>query len=902
MSQGMSDSDCGLRRRRQDVRKAALYGIDYVEVGPAQTTLEVFFLGKAPPGVETANVVISGGSPVQVGNIRLYRQRDPTLDDWMEVYLAAPGDFSVYTLALVKLDESGHPTTQALDGLDPLYATARFSFKASCPSGLDCRPQHVCPPPARVEPDINYLAKDYTSFVQLIRDRLAQTMPQWQETHEPDIGVMLVELLAYVGDQLSYYQDAVATEAYLGTARQRISLRRHARLVDYDMHEGCSARAWVTVSTDADLDLDPAQVFFCTAFPGVPATTVLEPADYAKAAPGSCVVFEPLVADPSQPLALRAAHDEIRFYTWGDCACCLPKGATQATLLDAWVKTDASNAGGVKARALSLKAGDVLLFEEVIGPRTGNPADADPTHRQAVRLTKVTPTVDPLYDRDSGGRPVVQIEWCSEDALTFPLCLSAVMPAPDCSCREGISVARGNVVLVEQGTKVVEALGTVGTQSSASTCPSDCHPPSVRLTPAPFRPVLQQAPLSYGQPLPVCGCASSVIVQDPRQALPRIQLTGTATTPQGPVSSTWTAQADLLESGPDDADFVVEIDDAGAAHLRFGNGDEGLQPAAGTTFQACYRVGNGPDGNVGAETIRYLVWRQTGGSGAKLKPRNPLAASGGTAPEAADDVRMFAPYAFRDVLNRAITADDYATLAADNARRLAERPRLLTLPAPPPPKLVGDHRAEEEEEPGATTPMPADICSVPFHKLQGAQGTLSWNGSWYEVQVAVDPLGSETADSELLQEIDAYLEPYRRIGHDLDVQAADYVSLDLGLSVCVMPGILRGQVEAALRAVLGTGVLPDGTLAMFNPDRLSFGQGIYASRIVAATQAIGGVMEVTLTRLARYQVGSAPPGRKPDQVPKNGVLALGPFEIPRLDNNPNAPGNGRLTLLLRGGR
>jgi hypothetical protein len=45
--------------------------------------------------------------------------------------------------------------------------------------------------------------------------------------------VALVETLAYVGDHLSYTQDAVATEAYLGTARRRTSLRRHARLLDY---------------------------------------------------------------------------------------------------------------------------------------------------------------------------------------------------------------------------------------------------------------------------------------------------------------------------------------------------------------------------------------------------------------------------------------------------------------------------------------------------------------------------------------------------------------------------------------------------------------------------------------------------------------------------------------------
>ena len=59
------------------------------------------------------------------------------------------------------------------------------------------------------------------------------------------LGVTLVELLAFAADTLSYRQDVVANEAYLNTARQRVSVRRHARLVDYYLHEGCNARAFV---------------------------------------------------------------------------------------------------------------------------------------------------------------------------------------------------------------------------------------------------------------------------------------------------------------------------------------------------------------------------------------------------------------------------------------------------------------------------------------------------------------------------------------------------------------------------------------------------------------------------------------------------------------------------------
>jgi hypothetical protein len=45
-----------------------------------------------------------------------------------------------------------------------------------------------------------------------------------------ELSVALAELLAYVGDRLGYAQDAAASEAYLDTARRRISVRRRGRL------------------------------------------------------------------------------------------------------------------------------------------------------------------------------------------------------------------------------------------------------------------------------------------------------------------------------------------------------------------------------------------------------------------------------------------------------------------------------------------------------------------------------------------------------------------------------------------------------------------------------------------------------------------------------------------------
>src|SRR6202008_1925965 len=51
------------------------------------------------------------------------------------------------------------------------------------------------------------------------------------------------------------------------------------------------------------------------------------------------------VQDSSQPVLFDPAHNEIHFYTWGNSRCCLPKGATSATLADQWVPIDGGRQG-----------------------------------------------------------------------------------------------------------------------------------------------------------------------------------------------------------------------------------------------------------------------------------------------------------------------------------------------------------------------------------------------------------------------------------------------------------------------------------------------------------------------------------------------------------------------------
>ncbi|HVO41874.1 MAG TPA: hypothetical protein VMT34_04590, partial [Aggregatilineales bacterium] len=143
--------------------------------------------------------------------------------------------------------------------------------------------------------------------------------------------------------------------------------------------------------------------------------------------------------------------------------------------------------------------------------------------------------------------------------------------------------------------------------------------------------------------------------------------------------------------------------------------------------------------------------------------------------------------------------------------------------------------------------------------------------------------------------------PYRRIGHDLEVIGATYVPLMLDLSACVRPDYLRAQVEAALRDRFSNRALPGGKRGFFHPDNLTFGAGIAISQLVALAQSTPGVESVTALTLATPALTYQWP---PDAAtPARDVIArFGALDIPRLDNDPDFPDNGLLTLTLKGGR
>ena len=745
------------------------------------------------------------------------------------------GDFSRYVLRIITSDANPEPPAV----FDPLLSGVDFSFKVECPSEFDCAVAHACPPGERPEVDLDYLARDYGSFRRLMLDRMSALNPTWRERHAADVGVAIVEAIAYVADYLSYRQEAIATEAYLGTARSRVSVRRHARLVDYPMHDGCNARVWVQIVLDSGAP--PTGIILPYADPATDVRTrfltrsAASPVLDADAADDLLrtqhpEVFELLLAPGETEPRLYPQHNELPFYTWGASNCCLPTGATRATLAG---KLD------------RLAAGQVLIFEEVCGPRTGEPGDADPSHRQAVRLTDVKVGTDPLGGQfadppTSDPVDVTEIAWASADALRFPLCASATIEDDDKkSTPIVVSVARGNIVLADHGRSVVEPLSAVVPGPKILRPLRDANRCDER-TPEPipprFRPALSGSPLTHATPYESSKAASAALQTDVGRALPKIRLE------TGGQADMWDVRRDLLRSSGTAPDFVVEIESDGRVRLRFGDDTHGRRPTEGTAFTAFYRIGNGVRGNVGADSIGHISTSVAGID----RVRNPMPAAGGVDPEHVEDVRRFAPVAFR-TQERAVTAGDYA--------RMAER-----------------HR-----------------------QIQQAAATFRWTGSWRTVFVSADPLASKDPDAPFDPDLAGHLEPYRTAGHDLAIDTPRYVPVEIDMQVCARREYFRSDVKRALLELFSSRVLPDGRHGVFHPDNFTFGQPIFLSRLYAAAYSVNGVETVRISKFQRQGT--------PDATPlTSGRLDFGRLEIARLENSADFPERGVFRLDVAGGK
>lgn len=840
--------------RRELLKGSDFNGIDYVEVEAADHRfLRIFFLRPVGPlnpansgdpndqyGLSTnlSPITINGGTRiVGIKPVSCRRQADGSLT--LEVDQA--GDYSSYTLII------------EIPGLDRLLKQIDFCFMATCPSDFDCRQVMVCPPPELQQLLVDYDAKDYASFLRLMLDLLPQLNPNAVERNPSDLNIALIELLAYTGDRLSYFQDAVANEAYLSTVRHRISARRLAKLIDYKMHDGRNAWSYVHVGVSAAFNLPQGSKV-------VSRITVPLQGDAAPPSvvtDGGKITADSLRTDPALataavfettfPQDLDPKNNQMVIHTWGNDECCLAAGATEVFLYTILPSQ--------RADIPILRKADFLLFEEVFGPLTGLAADANPAHRQVVQIDQ-DPAVDqdPLFsDITLDGilqpllplqtpLPLLRVRWRAQDALTFPLCISTrPVTAP---LIRNVTVARGNIVLADHGITASETFTPAAPVADANNfrlpllrgpVTMQEEPSQVDYDPSTLRLLTQRKDLTG----------------DPATAKPAVALS--ITFPAG--TELWVPVDDLLESSSFDKNFVVEVDNDGRALLRFGDDEYGRSVFGALEFSSVYRVGNAAAGVVGAEALAHLALSPV----VKLVTtvRNPLAAVAGVDPESIAAVQQWAPQAFRVEQLRAVTEADYANVA----KKLPQ--------------------------------------------VQSAVASFRWTGSWYTVFVGIQPtsttdLVAKTNGILLLSDtlrgtVVEFLASYRLAGYDLEIRPPQFLPLEIDLSVCTATGYFRGDVEQGVLQALSSRILPDGARGFFYPGNWVFGQSLYLSQIYAAAQAVEGVdsLEVTVFR----QFGQPDNGEL-----AKGVMPTGPWQIVQLDNDPNFMEHGVLKVTMLGGK
>ncbi len=646
------DSDA-VAERADDLLAAGLNGLRLALVslgspaGPDEARLEVFFLnplhvadiladvGAAPT---TAGQVfrVHGGQRLPAGpgtgQVRCTAVQAGSTDADGElvslVLTVAPvGDYSTYRLELVY--DPGR--------IDPFFAELPFKFRPGCFTN-DCAPAWVPGRPPSASPVIDYLAKDYASFRHTLIAAMMERVPGWQPTSEADLDQVLIDLFAAAADELSDFQDRVMAEAYLATARKRVSLVRHARLVDYHVHQGNQASTWLAVV------LDPAALPFSLdeeliAWAGHPD------------APEEWIYFA--TRDTRLPVEERTLLDpllnEFRLHSWSDAVPALRAGSTAADLV-----SSAAGAGQAEAtRVRDLIADGVLrrlLVEEKLNPLTGREGGRDPRKRQLLRLVPAAEVVhDPLTETWA-----TRVRWEEADALRRDFSFVTRCPLGRIA---GVSAFHGNLLAVHQGPPVRTHFHEPGADLPPDTLDGKhLHFERWLLYGEPRGVIcrLPFAPLSY-LPTPPDG-------EVPPRSTLRVEVE------IGAETETWDEVTSLVhsdDSAEEGDHYVVETDELQRSVLRFGDGVNGRWLPDDAVVRCEYQVGNGAEGNVGAGTLDAFAPLGGALADAVVRVWNPFDVTDGRDPEPVEKVLRNAPEAYRARQLRAVTLEDYRNRAEE---------------------------------------------------------------------------------------------------------------------------------------------------------------------------------------------------------------------------------------------
>jgi len=774
---------------------------------------------------------VRGGTRVQAGSaagqVRVTKVDAGSDATQLKLRVNPVGDYSTYTLELIW---NAHL-------IDPFFSALGFKFRPGCFTN-DCAPR-LEGRPLSPGPEIDYLAKDYDSFRHALMVAMAQRVPGWISTSEADLDQVLIDLFAASADELSDYQDRVMAEAYLATTRKRVSLARHARLVDYHLHEGNQASTWLA------LEILNGLTPFALADPAHDQELV--------ASTGPDLIDPGVVSFTSRQRGLPEAEwqwldpllNRLRLHTWRDAQPALKAGSTSADLVPVSGLANQADAEAMRDQVRNGRWREMVIAE-LLNPLTGALPGRNPRKRQLLRLRSGMEAAEAIFD------PItitwlVRVHWRDEDALRFDysfttFCGDASVPVHD------VSMFFGNILPVYEGRPMTVRFYETGTILPTDS-PSLKHRYYFRMNRyGAAQGDWMLAELPDDGPLAYLPPASGLIPNGEEPA--RSTLRVTVEPDGGAAVESWDEVESLVQSddSPENGDhYMVETNEHRHSVLRFGNGRNGRLLPPGAVINAEYQIGGGYQGNVGADRLIYPQPLSGPLSGVITSVWNPFDVTDGRDPESPDKIRRNAPEAYRARQLRAVTLADYIKRA--------------------------------EEVPGVSR----------------AVAHYAWTGSWRTVRVVIDPRGTTVLTGELRTQVAAHLEAVRLIGEDLELRPPRFVPLDIRITVCAEPEYWREDVRFVLEQEFSDSWTADGRPGFFNPDEWTFGQALHRSAIEGRIHQVPGICHVTNITMKRFNEPT--PG-----VAGLEVLEMGFDEVVLLSNNPSHLERGLIRFDVQGGR
>jgi predicted phage baseplate assembly protein len=252
----------------------------------------------------------------------------------------------------------------------------------------------------------------------------------------------------------------------------------------------------------------------------------------------------------------------------------------------------------------------------------------------------------------------------------------------------------------------------------------------------------------------------------------------------------WQEVTTFYESRWDSLHFTLETDGNDVSTIVFGDGISGRKPVAGDRIKVEYLETLGASGNIGARLITELstpVYYD--GQLVTVLVTNPRAATGGAEAETIEHARGQTPLELR-TLWKAVTRDDYQTLV--------------------------------EGYPGVA-------------KAQILDTNDCLNIRYYTINIAVAPTGAGYMSALLKQQLADFLESRKVVTVNVNLFDPSYRSINIDAEVYAYTGedldAVRNRAQAALAD-------------FFHFDRITFGQTIYQSDLVALLDGTRGVSHV----------------------------------------------------------